>query len=156
MQICSAIHEILVDKAFTATDGLIFQSFVVSLVSPAYVQIALIWGFPANFGLWKSVYWLWRYKLNEVCNTTLKPRLYNRSCCKVYKLDYNQSQTLCSYTVTLEDFLDYCLLFCYYYQIYLAFLDNGLDTSTQVSSYLYTIILMLAQHCLIRLQWTVE
>jgi len=47
VQIRSAIHEILADKAFTVTDGLISQSFVVAFVHPAYVQIALIWGFPA-------------------------------------------------------------------------------------------------------------
>jgi len=39
-----AIHEILADKAFTATDGLISQLFVVAFVHPTYVQIALIWG----------------------------------------------------------------------------------------------------------------
>ena len=65
----SAIHEILADKAFTATDGLISQSFVVAFVHPAYVRIALIWGFPAQLSLWKSVHRLWRYKLNEVCDT---------------------------------------------------------------------------------------
>jgi len=64
----SAVHEILADKAFTATDGLISQSFVVPFVHPTYVQITLIWGFPAQLGLWKSVHWLWRYKLNEVCD----------------------------------------------------------------------------------------
>jgi len=47
VQIRSAVHEILEDKAFIATDGLISQSFVVAFVSPIYVQIALIWGFPA-------------------------------------------------------------------------------------------------------------
>ena len=67
----SAIHEILADEAFTATDGLISQSFVVAFVHPTYVQIALIWGFPAQLSLWKSVHWLWRYKLNEVCDTRL-------------------------------------------------------------------------------------
>ena len=65
----SAIHEILADEAFTATDGLISQSFVVAFVHLAYVRIALIWGFPAQLSLWKSVHWLWRYKLNEVCDT---------------------------------------------------------------------------------------
>jgi len=45
VQICLAIHEILADKAFTATDILISQSFVVAFVYPIYVQIALIWGF---------------------------------------------------------------------------------------------------------------
>ena len=68
VRIHSAVHEILADKAFTATDGLISQSFVVALILPAYVQIALIWGFLAQLGLWKLVHWLWRYKLNEVCD----------------------------------------------------------------------------------------
>jgi len=63
-----AIHEILANKDFIATDGLISQSFVVTLVPPTYVQIALIWGFLVQLGLGKLVYWLWRYKLNEVCN----------------------------------------------------------------------------------------
>jgi len=47
VQICLAVHEILADKAFTATDGLIAQSFVVAFVYLAYVHIALILGFPA-------------------------------------------------------------------------------------------------------------
>jgi len=64
----SAVHEILADKAFMATDGLISQSFVVAFVHPTYVQIALIWGFPVQLSLWKLVHWLWRYKLNEVCD----------------------------------------------------------------------------------------
>ena len=51
MQICLAIHEILADKAFTATDVLISQLFVVTFVHPAYVRIALIWGFPAQLSL---------------------------------------------------------------------------------------------------------
>jgi len=51
MRICSAIHEILADKAFTATDGLISQSFVVAFVPPIYVWIALFWGFPAQLSL---------------------------------------------------------------------------------------------------------
>ena len=51
MQIHLAVHEILADKAFTATDVLISQSFVVTFVHPAYVQIALIWGFPAQLNL---------------------------------------------------------------------------------------------------------
>jgi len=51
MQIHSAVHEILADKAFTATDGLISQSFVVAFISPTYVQIPLIWGFPVQLGL---------------------------------------------------------------------------------------------------------
>ena len=51
MRICLAVHEILADEAFTATDGLISQSFVVAFVYPAYVRIALIWGFPAQLSL---------------------------------------------------------------------------------------------------------
>jgi len=34
VQICSAIHEILSDEAFIATDSLISQSFVVAFVHP--------------------------------------------------------------------------------------------------------------------------
>ena len=68
VRIRSAVHEILADKAFTATDVLIYQLFVVAFVPPTYVRIALIWGFPAQLSLWKSVHWLWRYKLNEVCD----------------------------------------------------------------------------------------
>jgi len=67
--ICPAIHEILANKAFIVADGLISQLFVVTFVHPVYVQIALIWGFTVQLSLWKSVYWLWRYKLNEVCDT---------------------------------------------------------------------------------------
>ena len=69
MRIHPAVHEILADKAFTATDVLISQSFVVAFVHPTYVQIALIWGFPTQLGLGKLVHWLWRYKLNEVYDT---------------------------------------------------------------------------------------
>jgi len=72
VQICIAICEILADEAFTVTDSLISQSFVAAFIQPTYVQIALIWGFPAQLSLWKSVHWLWRYKLNEVCNTKLE------------------------------------------------------------------------------------
>ena len=70
VQIRLAIHEILAYKAFTATDGLISQSFVVTFVHLIHIQIALIWGFPVQLSLWKSVHWLWRYKLNEVCDIT--------------------------------------------------------------------------------------
>jgi len=34
VRICSVVHEILADKAFTAADGLISQSFVVTFVHP--------------------------------------------------------------------------------------------------------------------------
>ena len=51
MQIHLAVYEILADKAFTATDGLISQSFVVTFVHPTYVQIALIWGFLEQLSL---------------------------------------------------------------------------------------------------------
>jgi len=51
MQIRSAVHEILADKAFTATDGLISQLFVVVFLHPTYVWIALIWGFTAQLSL---------------------------------------------------------------------------------------------------------
>ena len=68
VRIHPAVHDILADEAFIATDGLISQSFVVAFVHPAYVRIALIRGFPEQLSLWKSVHWLWRYKLNEVCD----------------------------------------------------------------------------------------
>jgi len=51
MQISSAIHEIFADEDFTATDGLISQSFVVTFVHPTHMQIALIWGFPVQLSL---------------------------------------------------------------------------------------------------------
>ena len=51
MQIYLAVHKILADEAFTATNGLISQLFVVAFISPTYVQIALIWGFPAQLSL---------------------------------------------------------------------------------------------------------
>ena len=68
----SAILGILADKAFIAIDGLISQSFVVTFVHPTYMRIALIWGFLAQLSLWKSVHWLWRYKLNEVCDNLMQ------------------------------------------------------------------------------------
>jgi len=72
-----AIHEILANKYSTVTDDLISQLFVVAFVPPIYVQIALIWGFSAQLSLWKSVYWLWRYKLNEVCDILNMTRDFN-------------------------------------------------------------------------------
>ena len=56
VQIRLAIHEILADKAFTATDVLISQLFVVAFIPLAYVRIALTWGFLAQLSLWKSVH----------------------------------------------------------------------------------------------------
>jgi len=71
MQIYPAIHEILANEAFIITDDLISWLFVVAFVHPTYIQVALIWGFPLQLSLWKSVHWLWRYKLNEVCDRLL-------------------------------------------------------------------------------------
>ena len=51
MQICLAIHKILANKAFTGTDSLISQSFVVAFVHPIHMRIALIWGFLAQLSL---------------------------------------------------------------------------------------------------------
>ena len=51
MQIHLAVHEILVDKAFTATDGLISQPFVVTFVHPTHMWIALIWSFLVQLSL---------------------------------------------------------------------------------------------------------
>ena len=48
---CLAIHKILADEAFTATDGLISQSFVVTFVHPTHMHIAFIWGFPTQLSL---------------------------------------------------------------------------------------------------------
>jgi len=47
VQICSAIHEILANEAFTVADGLISQLFIVAFVHSTYEQIALIWSFTA-------------------------------------------------------------------------------------------------------------
>ena len=79
VQICPVVHEILANKDFTVTDDLISQLFVVAFVYPTYVQIALIWGFTVQLSLWKSVHWLWRYKLNEVCDS-----VYTRQDCLVH------------------------------------------------------------------------
>ena len=51
MRIRLAVHEILADKAFTATDVLISQSFVVAFVHPIDVRIVLIWDFLVQLGL---------------------------------------------------------------------------------------------------------
>jgi len=93
MQICSAIYEILADKAFTATDGLISQSFVVAFVHPTYLWIILIWGFPAQLSLWKLVYWLWRYKLNEVCDTLTNWQL-STNCLLLFWLSCLKKSTI--------------------------------------------------------------
>ena len=45
MQIHLAIHEILADKAFQVTNGLISQLFIITFVYLIYVQIAFIQGF---------------------------------------------------------------------------------------------------------------
>ena len=51
VQICLAIHEILLNEAFTVTDDLISQLFVVAFVHPTYVQIALILGSTVQLSL---------------------------------------------------------------------------------------------------------
>ena len=51
MQIHLAIHEILADKAFIATNVLISQSFVVPFVHPTHMWIALIWSFIVQLSL---------------------------------------------------------------------------------------------------------
>ena len=48
VQTWSAIHEILADKAFIATDGLISQSFVVTFVHPTHMRIASFGAFQCN------------------------------------------------------------------------------------------------------------
>ena len=67
---CVNLFSYLANKAFTVTDSLISQLFVVVFIHPIYIQIVLIWGFPVQLSLWKSVHWLWRYKLNKVCDMT--------------------------------------------------------------------------------------
>ena len=69
VQICPAIHEILANKTFTVTDDLISWLFVVTFVHPAYMQMALILCFPVQLILWETVHWLWRYNLNNVCDS---------------------------------------------------------------------------------------
>jgi len=51
MQICSVIHEILANKDFTVTDGLISWLFVIAFVYSAYIQIASLWSVPAQLSL---------------------------------------------------------------------------------------------------------
>jgi len=48
MQIHPALYKILANEDFTVTDDLISWLFVFSLI---YVQIAFIWGFPAQLSL---------------------------------------------------------------------------------------------------------
>ena len=97
--ICSAIHEILADKAFTATDGLISQSFVVTFVHSTYVWIALILGFSEQLSLWKSVHWLWKYKLNEVCNIFPSSEFCDQCCDHTIRCDWCDQLLL---SLTLE------------------------------------------------------
>jgi len=84
MWIHLAVYEISANKAFTVTDDLISQLFVVTFVHPTYVQIALIWGFLTQLILWKFVYWLLIYKLNKFCNiatiSTFSRCSYNNKC----------------------------------------------------------------------------
>jgi len=80
MLICSAIHEILANEDFTVTDNLISQLFVVAFIHPIYMQIALICGFLAQLSFQKLVYWLWRYKLNKVCDSFLLLEFSGDNC----------------------------------------------------------------------------
>ena len=107
MWIHPVIHEILANKDFTVTDDLISWLFVVNFVHPTYVQIALIWGFIAQFSLWKLVYWLWRYKLNEVCNKFLSK--------KGYKLQTSVWDHVLRKTVQFPDIVQEKLCYSFYY-----------------------------------------
>ena len=109
MRICLAIHEILADKAFTATDILISQSFVVAFVHPTYVRIVLIWGFLAQLGLWKSVHWLRKYKLNEVCDIT--PPLGSSSVKKSYMLFWSFWRFSWNFYFAFSKFSSYSYIF---------------------------------------------
>ena len=51
MQICSAFHEILANKAFIVTNDLISQLFIITFIHPTYIQIVFIWGFLAQLSL---------------------------------------------------------------------------------------------------------
>jgi len=53
-----AIYEILANKTFIVTDGLISWLFVIAFVYSVHMQIAIIWDFPVQLSLWKLVYWL--------------------------------------------------------------------------------------------------
>ena len=108
---CSAIHEILADKAFTATDGLISQSFVVAFVHLIYMWIAFIWGFPVQLGLWNSVHLLWRYKLNEVCD--------------IYKIVVREKEVMWQYhlSIVVNYYLWYFILFIVYHHYSLKLLN---------------------------------
>jgi len=68
MQIHPVFHEMLANRYFLVTDDLISQLLVIAFIHPAYMHIAFIWGFTVQLSLWKLVYWLWRYKLDEVCD----------------------------------------------------------------------------------------
>ena len=83
MRICPVIHEILAKEDFTVTNDLISWLFVVTFVYPTYVQIVLIWGFLAQISLWKLVYWLWNYKLNEVCDKISQINIIEQDCTTV-------------------------------------------------------------------------
>ena len=69
MWIHSTVHEIIANKTFTVTNSLISWLFVVGFVHSIYVWITIIWGFLAQLILWKLVHYLWKYKLNKVCDT---------------------------------------------------------------------------------------
>ena len=83
MRICPVIHEILAKEDFKVTNDLISWLFVVTFVYPTYVQIVLIWGFLAQLSLWKLVYWLWNYKLNEVCDKISQINIIEQDCTTV-------------------------------------------------------------------------
>ena len=51
VQIHPVVHEILANEDFMVTDNLISQLFVVALVHPTYMQIALIQSFTVQLSL---------------------------------------------------------------------------------------------------------
>ena len=103
MWIRPVVHKILANRDFTVTDDLISQSFVIAFVHHTYVLIAIIWSFMAQLSLWKSVYWLWRYKLNEVCDTYFKLFLGYSSEIGHCKVDFcNVHVKLCWISVEVE------------------------------------------------------
>ena len=142
----SAVHEILADKVFTATDGLISQSFVVAFVHPAYVRIALIWGFSEQLSLWKSVHWLWRYKLNEVCDThyiilLFQILLYSSICHMImwlwswhmWLIMYNSCDISYNSNIKIENSKLYLFLFSFLFSFLILDLELGFSIMSHMT-----------------------
>jgi len=110
MQIRPVVQEILANKNFIVTDDLISRLFVVTFVHTADVQIALIWGFPAQLSLWKLVHWLWRYKLNEVCDSSID----------VYRCQ-DQEWWTCSFSILVSYLISFLFFTWTFFIFFLSF-----------------------------------